>query len=281
MSEYGVELINDAGKPLVSTENINYFLASSGYITNSEVYRLSEGGDFFISGGYLETSEFDAPIVFLRAIEQNARCTGYARYSRIAFSAKNAAPTRNFDFGVRAHIINFWNSLQFDTPVEYYIFSRDLPLTTGGYGIEIWDSNAAKIFSSSWFPLNICGVNWYSAGSPNYANLQFDEVGPFRPGRKIATCLPLTRSAFHGTGKGWGDRKITRESSYIDPSTNKVYIGRVPTGTGVDGFPWAGAGGPWDAGIMQDGKAVLMVADVTNYPIPYNPRSFVGIRTDV
>lgn len=258
MSNYGIEIINDYGYNLIDNNFKNMVLKNSGHLYN---YQFTQRDRNIYASAllYLSAKQYTAPLIFIRALQDGARCNVSCRTIVV-----NNEPTFLFE-------VIKWDHMLFDGYIEYYIFDDCQPNISGQYGINVFDNNGNTCFDGGWKYLNLTDTYLIPPNKPEYEKHNYTaSLGSFSQGKKIATCMPLSRilltREFEESDSIW----VFKETIWLDPTKNEVFISCVcylPVyKVRLTDIPIVES-----MFLQHEYPALLLIADVGKLPIPYNP----------
>lgn len=256
MSNFGIEINNDYGYGLIDNKFRNMVLKSSGFINNNQ-FVVDKSLSTSWAQLILPANIFKAPLVFIRSLQNTARCNSTTLYPP------------SYDEPFFTLMCHKWWNLNFTIPIEYYIFDDYIPSIRDQYGINVFDDNGNVCFSGEWNFLNLTDVYLIAPNQPDYSNGQdWVSLGVFSQGKKLAACMPLSRLIIED---GFYGEWSMKECIWINPNTNEVRISMVPyqdaaLGVFLDDLP-----NRRPTFVQHENPALLLLADVGKLPIPYNP----------
>lgn len=258
MSNYGIEIINDYGYNVIDKNFKNMVLKSSGCLYD---YQFKQRNHNIHETAFLHLSakQYKAPLIFIRALNFGALCNTSCKTTVV-----NNDPIFVFE------VIKWWNE-SFDGYIEYYIFDDYQSGISDHYGVNVVDDSGNICFDGGWKYLNLTDVYFIPPNKPEYEKHQhMVSLGTFSQGKKIATCMPLSRillsREFEESDSIW----VFKEGIWLEPTNNEVFISYVcyfPVyRVRLTDIPVV------DLMFLQhEHPALLLLADVGKLPIPYNP----------
>ena len=258
----GLQIFNDNGILTISQETKNLSLAKSGVITEDDLV-WDQAGSYNSSAswqtGLIDVSMYRNPILFTRPL------VGSSAHSMFPAILDNGNTAIGISMDPTVAALNYSHS------IEYFIFSEGggADDTSDRFGLEIYDENGDPIFHHSRHYLKILDMKTVTTTEDNQRAFwdwggDWVMTGSFDTSKKIACSLAPTRM-WANPNSGSSAYGTLLDDYWIDPS-NTVYMGMTfgVNGNGISPGDWMGS---------SDSK--LMIADVTDLPVPFTSSSAI------